>query len=116
MLNSALVSFRPEPNDEGPLRFMPVGTIGFRPKLEPHDYHHQDRFTGDGLYVLDNDGEPELFRCQLDFRGNVVVYRDDPQLGRYTFPRAKVDEMMIGRVVMTGRVVWRPPIDRVGRA
>lgn len=97
-----------------------VGTRGFEPNLHSDDcllIVKQDRFTGDGLYWIDNGAEPELFRCQTDFRGNVIVYRDDPLYGRYTMPMGTFNGLMIGRVALTGTVVCRRLFDHVvGRA
>ncbi len=116
MQAAQLAPYGGEPHLEAPYRLMEVGTIGFRPKLQPDDVVlvvKQNRFSGDGLYILDNGHDPELFRCQSNFRDGVEAFRDDPRLGRYTFPREVFNGMLIGRVAMIGQVQCRRLLQEV---
>ncbi|MBB6254093.1 S24 family peptidase [Nitrospirillum iridis] len=69
-------------------RFMPVEGDSMEPTLRPGDLVAVvpvNSWCGPGLYALEVlPGALELFRCQSDYRGGIVLSRDNPRYSTRT--------------------------------
>lgn len=55
-----------------------------------------DRFQYDGVYALDIDGEPLVYRCESDFKGGIHVQPDNSAYSGWTVPRAAFAQIVLG--------------------
>lgn len=87
------------------LHFYRMASHFMAPELRLGDvvaFEPAGRFQGDGLYVLDLGGEPDVYRCAWRFGTKLIdVWRDGPRGPR---SRSSVDEARFGEIVR-GRVV-----------
>lgn len=61
--------------------FLQVVGDGMAPTLRPGDLvavAPVAAWRGEGIYLLDTGGGPELFRCESDLAGRIVIRRDNP--------------------------------------
>lgn len=92
-------------------RLMPIEGDGMAPTLKSGDLVAvvpTDRFRCDGIYVLDIEGEPAVYRCASDFRGNVACCYDNPRYTDWLMPGAAFEAKVLGYVVATVNVIDRP--------
>lgn len=93
-------------------RLMPIEGDGMEPTLRHGDYVAVvpiDRFRCDGLYVLERFGVTDVYRCQTDFAGKIIVWHDNRRYGgkRYPLTVAQFNEGVVGYVVATVNVLDR---------
>ncbi len=94
-----------------PMRLIPVDSDAMVPTLREGDavaVVPVNRFSSDGLYVIDFRGRARVFRCAYDFRGEVLLMSDNT-----VYPHEKVtwDEfgsLVLGRVALVCKWVWQP--------
>lgn len=55
-----------------------------------------DRFEYDGVYALQIDGEPLVYRCESNFRGGIHIQPDNRAYSAWTIPRAAFAQIVLG--------------------
>ncbi len=104
-------------NDRG-LSVVPIEDDRMEPTLRRGDCVLVDptvtRFKGEGLYVLDQNGYPAVYRADALTTRGIRMILDNPLYGSpYYVTPADFDKGVLGKVIAIGRVVDHAAMERL---
>jgi phage repressor protein C with HTH and peptisase S24 domain len=97
---------------------LPVRGDGMLPTLRPGDLvavAPVGAWRGDGLYLIDTGGGPELLRCASDLSGGIRATRDNPAYRPFTMTSAEFAASVRGQVWALVHVVESSLLEAMAR-